>query len=1134
MLTNTLWRRLVVIVSLVFVIAGCGGEGGSGNTPAAGDSAINTAGISMALRAPAEFGAPFCVRIEISGADFATLMNDRVYPAGTQVIETVMPNIPIGSDRVVEMGIFENGVCAALASADWFGRAEGVVIRNSEVTIVAMDLARPKKDGVGSVVLRGEPVRETIRLHGEVVTTNSTPIPDASCEIQESGAPIGTVVSGAGADDLGVIDTDVEVRPETLQVMLVCTRPGFANTTKLADRVPDTGATTFVATVIMNRGVSIRVIDVTSAGSEFEATVPQLELATVNTAAGEFQRIQNPENGMMMRSGGVDDVSQPEVPMLSVRVALPLGFDPSENESLIVSVEPQGEATEMQALLFPVQSPVRDARGPDGEPFAKDDETFKFDRARYDEGVADINQISVLPLSGPGDDFNVVEINMPIVNYNPSTQQLLSWPALRVKVSHPSAECFSRERVADGFEMDAVDRAIQTEIVSLSLTSVRPINVELVRKAVCPEILTPIFFGARFVIITPPAFLNAANALRAHKISHGISTVVANTTNIGSTKAQIKSYLENAYSNWFIRPKWVLLMGDSEHLPTHYDLKNSWDNAKNAGDMWYAQPTLSGLFKFLEPVTNPRFGMGRFPVDTLAQAQQMVDNVIAFENNPPPGALFGPSYYSRMTFAAQFQDNNLDGKAERAFAQTSEFIRDRLIPKNFNIQRIYRTAPLASSPTMYVDNTPVPLALRKPVFPWTGNTTDIINATNNGTSILYHRDHGWWNGWGTPSFSTGNLASISVTNNRFPVVYSVNCASGIFDNETVDLPANTEPGGYGPGVPSVYWAETAVRKSDGAIAVIGDTRSSGTWFNNDLAKGLFDATWPDVVAYGGATSIRKVGDILNHAKLYLRSERLGSDFTQTRQHMLIYNVMGDPTVEVKSKPPLTIVIGTLIFEEAVIKVPVIPEPCLTCPPFGLEPVFVVAQNLSGEMIARAVMQDGVAELDLGDFDGDEFILTASGADVDPVTETIIRPGLGDPDLVVTRFAQAGTPTLTRDGNVEVPVRMTVRNQGSTAAAIFKSSTQYTTADGDTFVAAFTVPGEAEIFYPWTDGPLGAGREVSFSGVVTFLSSLRGQTVSLTGLADSCSGDEFVPDFCRVEESDEDNNLSTAAEISLPL
>jgi hypothetical protein len=38
---------------------------------------------------------------------------------------------------------------------------------------------------------------------------------------------------------------------------------------------------------------------------------------------------------------------------------------------------------------------------------------------------------------------------------------------------------------------------------------------------------------------------------------------------------------------------------------------------------------------------------------------------------------------------------------------------------------------------------------------------------------------------------------------------------------------------------------------------------------------------------------------------------------------------------------------------------------------------------------------------------------------------------------------------------------------------------------------------------------------------------------LKAIADSCSGDEFMPDYCRVEESNETNNESTPISIALP-
>jgi hypothetical protein len=137
-----------------------------------------------------------------------------------------------------------------------------------------------------------------------------------------------------------------------------------------------------------------------------------------------------------------------------------------------------------------------------------------------------------------------------------------------------------------------------------------------------------------------------------------------------------------------------------------------------------------------------------------------------------------------------------------------------------------------------------------------------------------------------------------------------------------------------------------------------------------------------------------------------------------------------------------------------------------------------------------------------------------------------------PDLVISALDLNGSAQINRKGDVEVPVRLAVRNQGNTEAGIFKVSLDYSGPDG-TFAIAFTVPGQNNLWYPFTDAPLPPGDEVVFAGVVTFPTRLQGQDVSLEGLADSCSGDEFVPAACRVEESREDNNLSGPISLSLP-
>ncbi len=143
------------------------------------------------------------------------------------------------------------------------------------------------------------------------------------------------------------------------------------------------------------------------------------------------------------------------------------------------------------------------------------------------------------------------------------------------------------------------------------------------------------------------------------------------------------------------------------------------------------------------------------------------------------------------------------------------------------------------------------------------------------------------------------------------------------------------------------------------------------------------------------------------------------------------------------------------------------------------------------------------------------------------------PPVFGPDLQITQFEVGDPPVLPNlHGFYEVPVTMVVENTGGRAADEFKSAVYYTTEEGQTFVAAFTVEGQTDIWYPRTDGPLAAGAEVTFEGYVSLPHDLAGSTVVLQGEADSASGDESIPEYGRVRETNEDNNLSDEVEVSL--
>ncbi|HOY19240.1 MAG TPA: hypothetical protein PLC89_18170 [Haliscomenobacter sp.] len=137
-----------------------------------------------------------------------------------------------------------------------------------------------------------------------------------------------------------------------------------------------------------------------------------------------------------------------------------------------------------------------------------------------------------------------------------------------------------------------------------------------------------------------------------------------------------------------------------------------------------------------------------------------------------------------------------------------------------------------------------------------------------------------------------------------------------------------------------------------------------------------------------------------------------------------------------------------------------------------------------------------------------------------------------PDLIVTNFVQTGASFNSPNGTVQVPVTVTVKNVGQAPAAIFKVGIDYQHPNGQIYPVMFTVSGQSNAYYPFTNSPLAAGAVLTYQGVLVFSANLRGNTLSAKAIADSCSGDEFMESYCRVKESSETNNSSTAINIVL--
>lgn len=673
---------------------------------------------------------------------------------------------------------------------------------------------------------------------------------------------------------------------------------------------------------------------------------------------------------------GVDmDGSQPGLP--AVPVIHRILAIPRDAKVSVAGVDVQVSRYMTDVILYPAQPAAADGvmaqeQPGDDDPKPEDfmDFPFVIDEKAYASGDPFPAQIVTVQPLGRVRDLDLVQLNIATGQYTPAKRYLTLFDKVHLEVKFEGGKggFLPRERIDNPFDNH------QLPIYELAL------NYRVIEKYPFPGDLLPnLCWGYEYLIVTDPAFRPAADTLRTWKIQKGIATKVVETGNdagdAGTTKEEIQQYIRNQFNNCIIRPSYVLLLGDAEQIAPFYRATHYGDSAGT--DLDYALMDNADIM--------PDLAIGRIPVDTLDQANVVINKIVNYEKHPPVAS----GFYRNMSFAAYFQccrnDVADDGRTVRSFIETSELVRDRLTSLGYTVERIYSTgtgyepdyvtAGRDTTPRKYRNGAALPAELAPGSgFGWNGSSSDVVNAINEGRFLMFHRDHGGISGWSSPSFKSSNLGSLT-NGSKLPVVYSVNCASGLFDNETRN-PAN-DAYTYNTTVGGAYWAENILRMEGGAVGVIGDTRNSPTWANSALARGLFDATWPTVVPEGGNTSLRRLGDILNYGKSYLAgqvgvAQTAGSvSQSEANTDIVLYHVYGDPTMQMWTSNPWFIKLPRLY---ELVKF----DPTIWELRYPIEEV-VITLLQDGNPVARGTVVNGKVSLPLlGDFDADKpFALSAS-------------------------------------------------------------------------------------------------------------------------------------------------------------
>ncbi|MDP8224121.1 MAG: C25 family cysteine peptidase [Candidatus Lernaella stagnicola] len=713
----------------------------------------------------------------------------------------------------------------------------------------------------------------------------------------------------------------------------------------------------------------------TAQSLSFSVHIPTVRIQEITAEDEVWQQLDFKRASIHARPG------EPQVPVVTRWIAVPQGAD------VRIKVD-AGKYKELEGINhFPAQIPPVDCYTGDDDPGFSCGPVYErdafFPGAFYStEGPTSVRGMRLLRL-----DLFPVQVN-------PVTEVARIYSTLNVDVSFTGGQGrFFTDRRANGFQ----------KIYDIAM------NRMAFRDEPAPALTGKSPTGAEYLMIVPPTWTDAIAPLAEWKTLQGYDTEVYTTDDSGTTCESVKAFMQNAYDTWDPAPEFVLFVGDAEFINPCYEV---YDYGEYIGsDLHFCQ--LEGDDEW------PECASGRISVDTAAELEDRVADILMYERNPLSGAAYD-DYYSTAVNAAYFQPGwSSSSEAERRFCRTSEEIYQwfnyAMVDSPFDAYRLFFTDSSADpmywnqatynwTPDWwaglgYDDYNIPPELLRTNGFAWDAGATDIAAMVNAGAAFVTHRDHGGVDGWSEPAFSNSDVQALA-NGDKLVALWSINCLTGYFDNET------------GSGSHAMAFTEEWERHPNGgAVGILASTRVSYSGRNDRMVWGWMDSHFPEYEPNWPETKVPndpewRMGLVLTYGKLYM--DHYYQDDPYRLAGITEFHWFGDPTMEMWAGVPGTMTVSHL---------PIIPMGAAS---------FSVDVNVDGALVAlvqdgiilgKAISSAGTAEIA---FDGpitvvEDVNITVTRRQYRPYEETVM---VGATDDGVVNLNRA---MYTEDDTIEVSV-----------------------------------------------------------------------------------------------------------------
>ncbi|MDP8204632.1 MAG: C25 family cysteine peptidase, partial [Candidatus Tenebribacter mawsonii] len=234
---------------------------------------------------------------------------------------------------------------------------------------------------------------------------------------------------------------------------------------------------------------------------------------------------------------------------------------------------------------------------------------------------------------------------------------------------------------------------------------------------------------SKMLIITHQSLLGYTQVFTDWKNQKGIETEVVIKSDIGTTSAQIKDYIQNVYDTSEVPPDYVLLTGDTDgdyEIPSFYIVSTGGES--NVTDHPYT--LLDGDDYFPEMI------IGRMSFDSVIEYQTIISKTLSYEKTPFMGSTH---WFENATLVAGNYSSS--PPMPTTPVKATKWLKDKMIDYGYNnIDEFYYWPPYYN------------------VFPGSAQITASINA---GVGVVSYRGWGDANGWHYPLYHREHLDDLN-------------------------------------------------------------------------------------------------------------------------------------------------------------------------------------------------------------------------------------------------------------------------------------------------------------------------------------------------------------------------------------